>query len=134
MLHANNVAHYDIKPQNIIIQQDEDGIRPVLIDFGLAKHYDEQGNATSTGVAGYSHGYAPIEQIAGLRSFSPATDVYALAGTFVYCLTGHAPAPAVELNRDALREELSNLGVDFNGNVSIYYKSHSDCVRCVRAI
>ena len=134
MLHANNVAHYDIKPQNIIIQQDEDGIRPVLIDFGLAKHYDEQGNSTSTGVAGYSHGYAPIEQIAGLRSFSSATDVYALAGTFVYCLTGHAPAPAVELNRDALREELTNLGVDFNGNVSIYYKSHSDCVRCVRAI
>lgn len=112
MLHANNVAHYDIKPQNIIIQQDEDGIRPVLIDFGLAKHYDDQGNATSTGIVGYSHGYAPIEQLAGLQSFSPATDVYALAGTFVYCLTGHAPAKALELNRDALRNELQSLGLD----------------------
>ena len=113
MLHANIVAHYDIKPQNIIIQQDEDGTRPVLIDFGLAKHYDDQGNATSTGVVGYSHGYAPLEQLSGLTSFSPATDVYALAATFVFCLTGHAPAKAIELNRDALREELTNLGVDF---------------------
>ena len=113
MLHTNNVAHYDIKPQNIIIQQDEEGTRPVLIDFGLAKHYDDKGNATSTSVTGFSLGYAPVEQLAGLTKFSPATDVYALAATFVFCLTGHAPAPAIELNRDALREELSNLGVDF---------------------
>lgn len=113
MLHANIVAHYDIKPQNIIIQQDEDGTRPVLIDFGLAKHYDDQGNATSTGVVGYSHGYAPLEQLSGLTSFSPATDVYALAATFVFCLTGHAPAKAIELNRDVLRDELTSLGVDF---------------------
>ena len=113
MLHTNSVAHYDIKPQNIIIQQDEDGTRPVLIDFGLAKHYDDKGNATSTGVTGFSHGYAPVEQLAGLTKFSPATDVYALAATFVFCLTGHAPAPALELNRDALREELTNLGLDF---------------------
>ena len=113
MLHTNNVAHYDIKPQNIIIQQDEEGSRPVLIDFGLAKHYDDKGNATSTGVTGFSLGYAPVEQLAGLTKFSPATDVYALAATFVFCLTGHAPAPAIELNRDALREELTNLGVDF---------------------
>ena len=113
MLHANIVAHYDIKPQNIIIQQDEDGTRPVLIDFGLAKHYDDQGNATSTGVVGYSHGYAPLEQLSGLTSFSPATDVYALAATFVFCLTDHAPAKAIELNRDALRDELTSLGVDF---------------------
>ena len=114
MLHNHNVGHYDIKPQNIVIQQDEDGIRPVLIDFGLAKHYDEQGHATSTiAAAGYTAGYAPLEQYAGFSKFAPTADVYALAATFVYCLTGHAPAPAAELNRESLREELINRGLDF---------------------
>ncbi|MGN0222692.1 MAG: serine/threonine protein kinase, partial [Muribaculaceae bacterium] len=95
MLHSNKVAHYDIKPQNIMIQQDEDGLRPVLIDFGLAKHYDGQGQATSSiAAAGYTPGYAPMEQYTGLRQFSPATDVYALAATVCFCLTGHAPAKA----------------------------------------
>ena len=113
MLHDNKVAHYDIKPHNIMIQQDDDGLRPVLIDFGLAKHYDGQGQATSTiAAAGYSPGFAPLEQLAGFRQFSPTADVYALAATFVYCLTGRAPAPAAELNRDALRDELQAVGLD----------------------
>ena len=113
MLHDNKVAHYDIKPHNIMIQQDDDGLRPVLIDFGLAKHYDGQGQATSTiAAAGYSPGFAPLEQLAGFRQFSPTADVYALAATFVYCLTGHAPAHAAELNRDALRDELQTVGLD----------------------
>ena len=113
MLHDNKVAHYDIKPHNIMIQQDDDGLRPVLIDFGLAKHYDGQGQATSTiAAAGYSPGFAPLEQLAGFRQFSPTADVYALAATFVYCLTGHAPAPAAELNRNALRDELQTVGLD----------------------
>lgn len=113
MLHSNKVAHYDIKPQNIMIQQDEDGLRPVLIDFGLAKHYDGQGQATSSiAAAGYTPGYAPMEQYTGLRQFSPATDVYALAATICFCLTGHAPAKADELNLDALCDELLTVGVD----------------------
>ncbi len=113
MLHNNKVAHYDIKPQNIMIQQDEDGLRPVLIDFGLAKHYDGQGQATSTLAAGgYTPGYAPLEQLGGITTFSPTCDVYALAATICFCLTGHAPAKANELNLDALCDELLTVGVD----------------------
>ena len=36
-LHQNNVTHLDIKPDNILIR--ENG-QPVLIDFGLSKHYN----------------------------------------------------------------------------------------------
>ena len=113
MLHANRVAHYDIKPQNIMIQQGDDGLRPVLIDFGLAKHYDGQGQATSSiAAAGYTPGYAPLEQYAGLRQFSPTADVYSLAATICFCLTGHTPAKADELNLNALCKELHSFGVD----------------------
>ncbi|MGN0224186.1 MAG: protein kinase [Muribaculaceae bacterium] len=114
MLHANRVAHYDIKPQNIMIEQDSYGnIRPVLIDFGLAKHYDGQGQATSSIVSGgYTPGYAPNEQYQGLSSFAPTADVYALAATICFCLTGHTPAKAAELNLDTLSEDLLLKGVD----------------------
>ena len=112
MLHANRVAHYDIKPMNIMVMTDDQGLRPVLIDFGLAKHYDGQGEATSTIAAGgYTPGYAPMEQYGGLRQFSPTADVYALAATICFCLTGHAPAAAAELDLDALCDELLSLGV-----------------------
>lgn len=101
MLHKNHLAHYDIKPSNIILAHDDEGkIRPVLIDFGLAKHYDDGGEVTSStlGLLGYSHGYAPIEQYTGITKFSPATDVYALGATLYHCLVGHRPENASDFD------------------------------------
>lgn len=109
MLHRNNIAHYDIKPGNIMLHEEESGnVRPVLIDFGLAKHYNDRGHATSTlAAAGYTPGYAPVEQYAGIKEFTPQCDVYSLAATLYFCLTGHAPKPALELSATEVERELS---------------------------
>lgn len=109
MLHRNNVAHYDIKPGNIMLHEEESGnVRPVLIDFGLAKHYNDRGHATSTlAAAGYTPGYAPVEQYAGLKEFTPQCDVYSLTATLYFCLTGHDPKPALELSAAEVERELS---------------------------
>lgn len=102
-LHSCRLTHLDIKPDNIIITEEEnaDGtasLRPVLIDFGLSKHYDDKGNATSTiNILGCSDGYAPIEQYAGITKFSPAADVYAMAATLLFCLSGANPRKSTEL-------------------------------------
>ncbi|MDE6463023.1 MAG: protein kinase, partial [Muribaculaceae bacterium] len=46
-LHANRMTHLDIKPENIMLTPDPTGKpRPVLIDFGLSKHYDGEGRPT----------------------------------------------------------------------------------------
>lgn len=112
MLHRNSVAHYDIKPQNIMLVNRKGQLSPVLIDFGLAKHYDGQGNATSSiAAAGYTPGYAPMEQYAGFSTFQPTADVYALGATILFCLTGHAPAPAQELRAKDVRNELTALNL-----------------------
>ena len=37
-VHKHNILHLDVKPSNIIFR---DNLTAVLIDFGIAKHYDE---------------------------------------------------------------------------------------------
>lgn len=98
-IHANRMTHLDIKPANIMLVTDEDGnLRPVLIDFGLSKHYDESGEPTSTiNIQGFSDGYAPIEQYMGITTFSPRSDIYALGATLYFCLTGQKPGKPDEL-------------------------------------
>lgn len=93
-LHRNRFTHLDIKPANIMLASAPDGsTRPVLIDFGLSKHYDEDGNATSTvNICGVSNGYSPVEQYCGISTFSPWADVYALGATMLACATGRRPA------------------------------------------
>lgn len=49
MLHRHELLHLDIKPDNIMLKTDpvRGTVTPVLIDFGLAKHFDKKGNPTS---------------------------------------------------------------------------------------
>ena len=111
LLHSHRITHLDIKPDNILLHplEDSDLVRPVLIDFGLSKHYDEKGNATSkVRLLACSSGYAPNEQYqdVGISTFTPQADVYALAATILFMLTGKDPVIAAELTRDRILKTL----------------------------
>jgi serine/threonine protein kinase len=104
-LHEQHIMHLDIKPANIVVRSRDN--QPVLIDFGLSKHYDKQsGDATSTTPVGYSDGYAPIEQYqnGGVSSFSPETDIYSLGATLYYLVTGNVPPQAIVIVAEGLPE------------------------------
>ncbi|MDE6551371.1 MAG: protein kinase [Muribaculaceae bacterium] len=106
ILHDNKLLHLDIKPDNIVLKKAEDeSYYPVLIDFGITKHFDKEGNPTSSPNAkGISLGYAPIEQNDVIRGFAPTLDIYALGATLLYLLTGKNPPSSVNLIDPSQRE------------------------------
>lgn len=101
-IHSKQMNHLDVKPANIMIRE-KDNI-PILVDFGLSKQYDSDGNQTSTTPVGISHGYAPVEQYntGGVKTFSPQTDIYSLSATLYYMLSGITPPQATTLTEETL--------------------------------
>ena len=89
-----HMCHYDVKPGNIMLDTQGNAL---LIDFGLAKGYDNNGIQTSTTPIGLSVNFAPIEQYRqNVEEFSPESDIYSLGATAYYLLTGNLPPSAIE--------------------------------------
>jgi serine/threonine protein kinase len=91
------VLHRDIKPSNVIVRPDGS---PVLVDFGAVRNVFRAPDESGSTVAG-TYGYMPYEQLMGQAS--PASDLYALAATFLHLMTGRAPP---EFMTDAGRLEV----------------------------
>ena len=106
-MHQRGVVHRDIAPDNIILTPDG---QMKLIDFGAARSY--VGDKSMTVVV--KKGFAPIEQY--MRKGSSAyTDVYALAATIYYCITGVVPPDSAErqYDEDMLKSPIS-LGAELS--------------------
>lgn len=101
MHETHHMLHLDLKPGNIMRRASDGHI--FLIDFGLSKHYDANGQPeTSTNIGLGTAGYAPIEQGNQAKSgeFRPTIDVYALGATLYKLLTRETPPAASELVSD----------------------------------
>ena len=83
------IIHRDIKPANIIVPHGDDG--SVLVDFGIAKEYEQ--DSTTTAVRRCSPGYGAPEQYA--HGTNLRTDIYGLAATLYALLTGIVPTDAL---------------------------------------
>lgn len=93
-MHKRKMLHLDLKPKNIM--RDENGGLHI-IDFGLSKQYDKNGEPESSTTIGQGTlGYAPLEQGSPSEDNTlPVTiDVYALGATLFKLLTGETPPSA----------------------------------------
>lgn len=114
VIHKKGIIHRDIKPQNIMIRTNE-GFEEefVLIDFGLARS-TERKTLASVG-AGFTPGYSPYEQRTISKNDGVYTDVYSLAATIYYALTGLDPnfevAETVEGNFPEIKYMTEKYGV-----------------------
>ena len=100
VLHANDMLHRDISPDNIFLQ---DIGPPVLLDLGAARRAIGDDARKHTAVLKVN--YAPIEQYADVADMreGPWTDLYAVAAVMHGCLRNEAPLPAtVRAVKDSL--------------------------------
>ena len=92
-VHAEKVIHRDVKPANLIRRKSDGHI--FLIDFGAVKQTGAAApgtpgqNTAFSSIAIGSHGYMPMEQMAGSPNFS--SDLYALGLIAIEALTGIKP-------------------------------------------
>ncbi|WP_147145652.1 serine/threonine-protein kinase [Reyranella soli] len=89
-VHEAGFLHRDIKPANIML--DGSG-KATLIDFGASRA--AMAGRTGTMTAIFTPGYAAPEQL-GAAKQGPWTDIYGLAATLHYALTGAPPPSAVD--------------------------------------
>lgn len=107
------IFHRDISPENIMVTSD---LEVKIIDFGTAKYINSQKSQTLSVVL--KPGYAPPEQYSTTSKQGSFTDVYALASTFYYVLTGRkiADAPDRLVNEAIIPlEEYDFLGEKYAG-------------------
>lgn len=95
-LHNRNILHLDIKPDNIMMVRHGNTIKPVLIDFGQAMYFVNGKPKKDKGIRGYSKGYSPLQLKQNVSTFSPSLDIYSLAATLLYMLSGVDPCDAEE--------------------------------------
>ena len=89
-VHAASFIHRDIKPDNILLNDEG---QPTLIDFGAARAAVAGRTAALTGI--FTPGYAAVEQFTDGRQ-GPFTDIYALSATLYQSITGEKPPSAID--------------------------------------
>ena len=90
--HAMELVHRDIKPENVIVERGEQGLRYVVLDFGLAfiADSDELGRMTRDGSVSGTPLYMSPEQISQ-EPIDGATDIYSLGCMLFELLAGSTP-------------------------------------------
>jgi len=89
-IHTNGLLHRDIKPDNIILNQQD---KPILIDFGNARGFSGK---TQKMTVALTPVYAPPEQNSSVGRFAATVDIYSLSATMYELLTGQLPAVAMD--------------------------------------
>lgn len=114
-VHANDILHRDVSPDNIFISTDD---QPVLIDFGAATWISDGDRSSETALTIVKDGYSPHELYFSGGNVGPWTDVYSLGASLYHVITGIAPINSqsrIAARADRGPDPLSPLAGTFEG-------------------
>jgi WD40 repeat protein len=95
-MHAQNIVHRDIKPDNLILAYQDEKHVVKITDFGLAKVQGEQqpevtGTLIDAGAVKGTPSYMSPDQWLDSKSVDIRADIYSLGCTLYFLLTGRPP-------------------------------------------
>lgn len=91
--HQGPWLHRDLKPQNLLLDNRGGALAVKIADFGLARQFEMAGFSGLTATGGFvvQYYFMPREKLTGVTDAHPASDLWSLAATFYYLLTGRLP-------------------------------------------
>jgi serine/threonine protein kinase len=110
-IHKKNIVHYDIKPGNILIDNDD---HVKIIDFGFSKRYNQRGIIEESRLVSVESGMYSAPEIlepAGRIKFNPCADIYSLGMTLYYAISGkkvQTGATRATMDHDEAKLHLEN--------------------------
>jgi serine/threonine protein kinase len=87
-IHDRHLIHCDVSPDNICVSQSGE---PVLIDFGAARQIMDGVAQRHAGFSLVKDGYSPPELYQTNGVCAVQSDIYSLAASLYYAITGRAP-------------------------------------------
>jgi len=98
--HTKGIVHRDLKPDNVFVVQHEGAIQPTLLDFGIVKVQEREGEShlTKAGDVLGSPDYMSPEQARGLDDVNHLTDVWSFAVVLYEAIAGRTPFKGANYN------------------------------------
>jgi serine/threonine-protein kinase len=110
--HAQEMLHRDVKPENILLEADEEGHRAFLADLGIARMISPADSTPTTSLGTFVY-CAP--EVFGEGPVGVPADVYSLACVAYECLTGRQ-ARTGATNAAVVHKHLAGTAVSARGS------------------
>ncbi|MCA8998298.1 MAG: serine/threonine protein kinase [Planctomycetaceae bacterium] len=128
-LHSQGIIHRDVKPANVLI--DDDGV-PHVTDFGLAKVFNVNQEQTATGTVIGTPAYMAPEQAWGkTNTVCAANDIYSLGAILYELIVGQTPFPESNPLDQILRLRDSEPRPPRRVNPLVPIELEQICLRCL---